>query len=683
MSLSARLSDLKRQYNALSVAKQNDLEIGGRLLMQIRQTEEQVSRATGSIKDQTTATDKLQNSTDKATSVLQKMGEVAQHAGGAIGGVADAAYSGTGAFADLNKSIKSTIEFTKSSAGLLGEIIPTKYIDKIPLIGEGFNKTMGFVAKAGEGALNVTKDALDLFGKTTAAIDATTASHRRQVAAIFDVGKQYGGSIGDAEKFTSSMRNAVSSEFGKSVNLRMGDMDRFMRSVSNTNLTLKDMSESTSIAGSQTSALAAATAQYKALGIINYVDNLNDMVKGQGMTMQESIETFALFGDTAKETGLNVNQVSRTLMSTANNFQKLGMSAEFGTPILKGFTNSLKDMGLGVENALGLTTSLSNALGKLTEDYGLAYLTFQRGGLEIGGATGGGGMLNTSIQLQAEMLEAEKTGDQTKIASQMVKGMRDTIASFTGGDIVTVKEAAEDTSLQNAFYMQQQMLSSQYGISGADATRTLEMLAKLDEANARGDTKTAQSLEKQIQEQKKAEDKTLSIQEKMGIGISQSAASLEEQTIMMKMQVRRIYDEKIGEKVVNAISAAGKATEEAFNSEDKDSTIGNIRKGIDEFIQKMNTEQEAASKAASAKSKKAVEKQNDDFLDRVMPGKKGSDKKGAGTDGEREDLKTAIDKLVAYLDKPQKLTISFSENAKDILQVAKDARAAKGGTGGY
>tara|TARA_X000000950_G_scaffold61762_1_gene75286 strand:- start:8476 stop:10515 length:2040 start_codon:yes stop_codon:yes gene_type:complete len=678
MSLSARLSDLKRQYNALSVAKQNDLEIGGRLLMQIRQTEEQISRATGSINKQKAATDKLKDSTDEATSIIKKMGEVAQHAGGAIGGVADAAYSGTGAFADLNKSITSTIDLTKSGGALLGELIPTSLIKRIP---EGFNKSMGYVAKASEYALDVAQDTLGLFGKVTAAVDATTASHRRQVAAIFDVGKQYGGSIGNAEKFTSSMRNAVSSEFGKSVNLRMGDMDRFMRSVSNTNLTLKDMSESTSIAGSQTSALAAATAQYKALGIINYVDNLNDMVKGQGMTMQESIETFALFGDTAKETGLNVNQVSRTLMSTANNFQKLGMSAEFGTPILKGFTNSLKDMGLGVENALGLTTSLSTALGKLTEDYGLAYLTFQRGGLEIGGATGGGGMLNTSIQLQAEMLEAEKTGDQTKIASQMVKGMRDTIASFTGGDIVTVKEAAEDTSLQNAFYMQQQMLSSQYGISGADATRTLEMLAKLDEANARGDTKTAQSLEKQIQEQKKAEDKTLSIQEKMGIGISQSAASLEEQTIMMKMQVRRIYDEKIGEKVVKAISAAGKATEEAFNSDDKEGTIENVRKGIDDFIKKMNAEQEAASKSAAAESKKKIENKNKEFLDTVMPGKKGADKKGAGTDGEREDLKTAIDKLVAYLDKPQKLTISFSENAKDILQVAKDARAAKGGTG--
>lgn len=673
--LSAAIKRLNEDIKGLRMGDKQDDKIIAQKLLQIEKYKQQQRELRGSIDDQTDSQDRLNKKNREALSILQRMGNIAEATGGALGNVADAAYNGTHAFENLKRSISSAMKIGTEASGLLGDILPLEYVDKIPLIGKGLSKVGGAIGTIGSEALKFTKDSIDLFSKVTTAVDATTQSHRRQVKSIFDVGKQYGSSVEDAEKFTSSMRNAVSSEFGKSVNLRMKDLNAFMISTSRTNLTLKDMSESTTVAGKRVDAFAAATAQFQALGILNYVSDLNDMVKGQGLTMQESLETFALFSDTAKETGLNVNEVSRTLMRTANSFQKIGMSAEFGVPILKGFTDSLKDMGLGTENALSLTTSLSSALGKLTEDYGLAYLTFQRGGLNIGGATGAGGMLNTSIQLQAEMLEAEKTGDQSKIASQMVKGMRDTIASFTGGDIVTVKEAAEDSSLQNAFYMQQQMLSSQYGITGADATRTLEMLSKLDEANARGDTKTAQSLEKQIQEQKKAEDKTLSIQEKMGIGISQSAASLEEQTIMMKMQVRRIYDEKIGEKVVNAISAAGKATEEAFNSEDKDGAMNKIRTGIDNFIKKMNDEQAKSAKAAA--SAKKMTKKEKGALDEILgKDKKDAGKKGSGDSG---DLKTAIDKLVAYLEKPQRLTVSFSENAKDILEIAKDAREARGG----
>tara|TARA_Y100000114_G_scaffold157299_1_gene189304 strand:- start:4575 stop:6611 length:2037 start_codon:yes stop_codon:yes gene_type:complete len=672
--LAAAIKSLRKEISTLKIGTDDDKIISQKLL-QIEKYKQAQRELQGRTDEQTGSQDRLNKKNREAISILQRMGNIAEATGGALGNVADAAYNGTHAFGNLKRSISEAMKIGTEASGLLGDILPLEYVEKIPLIGKGLSKVGGAIGTVASEALKFTKDSIDLFSKVTTAVDATTQSHRRQVKSIFDVGKQYGSSVEDAEKFTSSMRNAVSSEFGKSVNLRMKDLDAFMISTSRTNLTLKDMSESTTVAGKRVDAFAAATAQFQALGILNYVSDLNDMVKGQGLTMQESLETFALFGDTAKETGLNVNEVSRTLMRTANSFQKIGMSAEFGVPILKGFTDSLKDMGLGTENALSLTTSLSSALGKLTEDYGLAYLTFQRGGLNIGGATGAGGMLNTSIQLQAEMLEAEKTGDQSKIASQMVKGMRDTIASFTGGDIVTVKEAAEDSSLQNAFYMQQQMLSSQYGITGADATRTLEMLSKLDEANARGDTKTAQSLEKQIQEQKKAEDKTLSIQEKMGIGISQSAASLEEQTIMMKMQVRRIYDEKIGEKVVNAISAAGKATEEAFNSEDKDGAMRRVRDGIDNFIKKMNDEQAKSAKAAA--SAKKMTKKEKGALDEILgKDKKDAGKKGSGDSG---DLKTAIDKLVAYLEKPQRLTVSFSENAKDILEIARDAREARGG----
>jgi hypothetical protein len=619
---------------------------------------------------------KSNDTVKKATTILGKMSNVATHAGNAIGGVADAAYAGARGYGKLKDSITSGLESLKEGGGLLNEFIPTDYIEKVPLLGEAFNETLGIVGGVGTAAIDIGQDVIKLADSITKAVDKTTAGHRKQVRSIFDVGKQYGSSVKDAEEFTSSMRKAASTNFSKSMYLGVQDFQQVMQGIRGTSLTLDDMSESVNIGSDSMKAFNAVAAQQKALGMGSYYHRLGAAVKKQGMTMQESMETFAAFGDISKKSGIDIDQVANTLMNTANNFAKLGMSADFGRPLLEGFTDSLGDMGLGVENALSLTSSLSNALGKLTEDYGLAYLTFQRGGLEIGGATGGGGMLNTSIQLQAEMLEAEKTGDQSKISSQMVKGMRDTIASFTGGDIVTVKDAAEDSSLQNAFYMQQQMLSSQYGISGADATRTLEMFSKLDEANAKGDIDTAKKLTEQINNQKEADDKTLSIQEKMGIGIAASAASLEEQSIMMKMSIRKNYDEMAAQKLIKAIEAGGEAAERALGSEDKEKILKNSREKMGDLWSSYANKENGAIKDAAASAKKRANEKN--MADAQAALNKKLDAGGKGKVEKGGDLKTALDKLVAYLEKPQRLTVSFSDNAKDILQIAKDARAAKG-----
>lgn len=672
-----RLKEMNRQLKLLRRTGRDTDDSYRNLRREFDRLADQLGVNTVQINRNNEAQSRSNDTVKKATTILGKMSNVATLAGNAIGGIADAAYAGADGYREFTNSVNSGMTLLKEGGSLLDEFIPTKLIGKVPLLGTAFNKTLGIVGKVGTAAIDIGQDVMKLADSVTKAVDKTTAGHRKQLKTIFDVGKQYGSSVKDAEEFTSSMRKAASTDFSKRMYLGMKDFNQVMQGIRNTSLTLDDMSESVNIGSDSMKAFNAVAAQQKALGMGGYYQHLGAAVKKQGMTMQESMETFAAFGDISKKSGIELDQVANTLMNTANNFAKLGMSADFGRPLLEGFTDSLGDMGLGVENALSLTQSLSNALGKLTEDYGLAYLTFQRGGLEIGGATGGGGMLNTSIQLQAEMLEAEKTGDQSKISSQMVKGMRDTIASFTGGDIVTVKDAAEDSSLQNAFYMQQQMLSSQYGISGADATRTLEMLSKLDEANARGDTDTAKKLTEQINNQKEADDKTLDIQTKMGIGIAASAASLEEQTIMMKMKIRDIYDEGAAQKIIKAIEAGGKAAEEAIGSKDKEKILEDSRTKMGGIWSTYASKQDEASKEAAAIAKKKADAKSRADARAALDKKLGSG--GKGKVEKSGDLKTALDKLVAYLEKPQRLTVSFSDNAKDILQIAKDARAAKGG----
>jgi len=261
MSLQSRLRELEKQFNNLTKAEQDNVAIGGKRYAQIVKLKEEIAQSNdvlGKNKDQI---DSINDVSEKATTILQKMGKVAEHAGNAIGGVADAAYNGERAFGDLNSAIKSSINLTKEGAGLLDEFIPTTLIDKIPLLGKGVNATLSAIGSVGGVALDFTADSIGLFNKVTGAVDKTTKAHRNQVKTIFKVGRMYGDSVEGAEKFTSSMRKAISSDFGKSVNLTMGQMNSFMASVANTNLNLKDMSQSTSIAGKETTALAAAAAQ--------------------------------------------------------------------------------------------------------------------------------------------------------------------------------------------------------------------------------------------------------------------------------------------------------------------------------------------------------------------------------------------------------------------------------------
>mgnify|MGYP001161026157 CR=1 FL=1 len=610
---------------------------------------------------------------EKATTTLQRFSNIATNAGNAFGNLADAGYKGEGAFKSLKSSVVSAMGVIKESSALLEGLLPTDLLKKIPLVGPAFSKAFGVGTAVVGGATDIVKDMIKVFESVTAAVDRTTKTHRIYSNEMFNLGKRFGETIDDAEGFVSTMRKAVSSEFGESVYLSADALKAFASSAKNTNLSLSDLSETVSIGAEKTSLLAAATAQSNAIGLdqFTYIRQLNRMMKVQGMTAQESIETFGMYSEVAKETGLSVDSVSQGLMRAASGFEKLGMTAEFGRPILSGFTDSLESMGLGIESAVDLTSSLSRALNKVTQDYGLAYLTFQRGGLEIGGASANSGMLGTSIGLQAAMLDAEKTGDSSAIASQMVAGMRDTLASFTGGDIVTVKQAAEDPSLQNAFYVQQQMLGSQYGITGADATRTLEMLSQLDEAKASGDTDMVRKLEQQIQEQKKADDKTFDIQKKIDFSVARAAASLEEQTIMMKMRARGVFDRVAGGKVISAIGAARREAEGFLAEGNTGEYFKNLDQKLENKLDKlMKDEIEGRSAKRADAAANAARQAREAQLKTV--------KKEIQEQKPANDLKSSIDKLIETLNKPQSINIGFSENAKDFLKLVDQAKSRTG-----
>lgn len=469
----------------------------------------------------------------------------------------------TGAAAALDKYTKSGSIFalgTERITGVVGN--QTKAIDDLV---ESMEKMGSIVGGAGDAVVAITSvfpglgtavsgavKTLQVAGKAMATVggaaltmgkimaegfDTPSRSLRQFDQQIFEIGKQFGGTVKEAAKFADALNVETASKFSRSLYITKDQMIEFTQATARTSLSLDQMNETVETGIGTTTMFAVAAAQAAAMGVTmgDAAEYFNTAMNKQGKSAQEAAGMIAGFSAVAKETGLRASKVASTLNGAVEGFTKLGMSADFGRPILEGFGRTMKDMGLGIENATSLTTSLSSALAGLTTDYASAYIMFQKGGLDIGGG-GSGGALGASIGLQAAMLDAEKTGDQGDIANKMVHGLRDTLASFAGGDIVTVQQAAESPELQKSFYVQQQMLQKQFGVSSAqDATRVLDMLSQLDEATRTGNASAQQDLEKQLKNEMDGRDKNLDLMEKINQEVAiQSNLLVVEQRILLE-----------------------------------------------------------------------------------------------------------------------------------------------------
>jgi hypothetical protein len=360
----------------------------------------------------------------------------------------------------------------------------------------------------GEGMMTAAKSMINL-------LDKPSEDMRMFDNQIFDVSKRFGGAHDEAVKFADALKTETASKFARSMHMTRDEMADFIKATDGTSLSLDQLGQTIDTGIGITTLYAAASAQATAMNISarQAANFLNTAMNKQGKSAQDAAEMLGSFSSIADKTGLTAENVASTLNRAVDGFTKLGLAADFGRPILEGFSHVMNDMGLGIENATELTTSLTSALVGMTTSYENAYLMQQRGGVDLGG--GGGGVLGASIGMQAAMLDAEKTGDQAAIGQQLVTGLRDTLTSFTGGDIVTVEQAAESPELQNQFYVQQQMLSKQFGISDPQqATRVLDLLADLDEATRTGDADSKAELEKQLSNEMDGRDKTLGEWEK-------------------------------------------------------------------------------------------------------------------------------------------------------------------------
>ena len=435
----------------------------------------------------------------EAASSIERLSRLGSETTKKVGGI-------TNAFGDLEKSALGVSSALKGGVTAVTSILSAS--KAVGPLFEGLGKGIGFSIDALETFIGVSGDALEMAFNL---FDAPSRDIRSFADGVFDLNKRFGGTIEQAFVFADVMKAETMSPFARALHLTRDEIIAFANATGRTNITLEQQGKIVDTGIGRTNLLAAtmALASASSLSATEGAGLLNTALNKQGKSAQDALEIMGLFTGVARETGLSIDDVSSNLNSAVSNFTKLGISADFGVPLLQGFARVMMDMGLGIENATDLTTGLSRALASLTTDYANAYIVFQRGGLEMGGS-GGGGALGASIGLQAEVLKADRTGDQSELATQLAKGMRDTLASFTGGEIITVGQASESPELQTQFYTQQQLLQNQFGIKdAASANRTLELLAQIDDATRAGDLDAKASLEEALRKEKEGRDLTL------------------------------------------------------------------------------------------------------------------------------------------------------------------------------
>jgi len=476
-----------------------------------------------------------------------------------------------------NESIKATINLFSDIAGNIPGLDGVSEVFR-EITSSAFDFSTKLFETAGRGAQELI-DGLDSQSKALREVDSS----------MFGVVKSFGEGIGVAREFTASISAQSLTDFAKAAYISTDDLKSFIEATRGSNLSLSTLSQTISTAYGNLDFYTVALLQASAAGIsINESTRLLDVaINKQGLTAQTALEVMSGFSEVSRETGISFSTVANTLNSAANQFSKLGMSAEFGRPILENFAKTVKEVGLGIDVATESTTSLVSAMGGLSDNYGLAYLTQLRGG---GGVTSG--VLGTSIEMRQSLREAEESGDQGSIALRMANQIKEAISSLTGGNIITLEQAAKSPDLQSQFYMQGQLLS-QYGIRDTGTQdAVLDLLSKIDEAGISGNMGGQEELAKQLSMEIEGREKIISENEKLGIEIGSLKFAIAELTRpvseisrsiagdirgVITDESRDIYEnlvESISEKMPDAIKTLSDAIDSLKSFDFKESIKG-------------------------------------------------------------------------------------------------------------
>lgn len=463
-------------------------------------------------RDLTSSANELDNGMARISRTMEGFSKLSIENSNSMSGMAEALKGGAGAIRNFADSFKGV--------PLLGGLLT-------PLM-SSITATTDIFSSAVSVAENMAKsyDGLD---KGTRDLTKTQWSYAANLGLTFDQAVKNKDAFIDLIKANSDLADS-----GKYL-----DSDSFKSGLANlqkAGISMGDLAKASDVASGGLNNMQAMTLQAASMGmnIDTYTSKMANMVRKSGISIEDSMKLMASAQTIASETGLRVDDVTQSLESAVSGFQKMGATMDFGRPVLKGFADSVKEVGLGIEQAGDLASEFSKSLLGIVNNPALAYITAMKGGF-AGGMGGPGGVLNPSIQMQALMLDQEP-GAQAELAKNLSVGMREMLASQTGGEIITLKEAAAgDAGTQSRFYTQQQMLGSFYGISDTTTqSRVLEYLEDLENATAEGDQEQIEKINQQIAEATKGNDKVFDIQQKISASLDKSVILLQQQIALQK-----------------------------------------------------------------------------------------------------------------------------------------------------
>jgi hypothetical protein len=447
----------------------------------------------------------------------------------------------------LNEVNDAVLNSGKGMQGLAGAIDQTG--NSLNLLSKGIGGIVGAVPGLGLvdtafGALgdtiglvtNVAGVLNETFMNSVRGVDALSAVNRELTRENFELAAQFGRSLEEAEKFTEFMIRSADelskADFGFQ---NMATENRKMvQALGQQRLSFDVMQQSIQTTAGTFDLYSTAVLQAQALGLDynQYASIMSDLILQQGMSTQEAAEALSIYGDLAGETGLTVSKISESLTGLGNSFRKMGLDATFGESFLKGFSDALADTGIGLDAVAEMTQIFGSRMAALSTNYGSAFITAMRGGMDAGS----GGALGAGIQLQAAIMDPNT--DQARLGMDIASAVRDTVASFTGGDIVTVQEAAQsrDPRMEQAYYMQTQLLGSMYGISDPqEQARTLELLQQMADAQTTGDVGAMESISADLQEAIGVRQETMSNEEKLNTMVAAQLGQLQQHTELLRM----------------------------------------------------------------------------------------------------------------------------------------------------
>lgn len=179
-----------------------------------------------------------------------------------------------------------------------------------------------------------------------------------------------------------------------------------------------------------------------------------------GVSGIAAYETIANIYNMASDSKLRMDSFAESVLKTAEKFNMLGDNTAAATKIVKAFDDAFQDSEISPE-------AMEKVIGGLTT--GIERLDLGKQAF-ISSITGGPGGLAGAYQMEY----AIQTGNLEDVLSKTMQAMQQQF----GGQILTLKEAAENPAMAGEFYKQVQYLTQVAGVAGSDreAYRILEAM---------------------------------------------------------------------------------------------------------------------------------------------------------------------------------------------------------------